>query len=173
MFRRFFRRRERARTGPADERLLELERSLRAASLDLADRDQTIGRLRADLARARDGAAGAARALASTETERLIQAIATPLVQLVTQEHLQRTGTADLRAADVLEVGLRLVRGLEREGVDLIGAVGETVPFDPDRHDPLSGSVTATGGRPVTIRIVGLSYGGTVIRKAGVDSVGA
>ncbi|MGH3241288.1 MAG: hypothetical protein ACRDNL_12985, partial [Spirillospora sp.] len=104
------------------------------------------------------------------DMEQLVAAISTPLVQLMTQAHLHRTGTARVGVGDVLDVGTRLVRGLRDAGVETIGEPGAVEPFDPSRHDPLGeteGKVEAE--RQVVVRVPGLLYEGRVVRKAGVE----
>jgi molecular chaperone GrpE (heat shock protein) len=94
------------------------------------------------------------------------------VTQLVTQAHIAASGAAVVSAADVLTVGMRLVRSLEREGVRQVGAVGQIEPFDPGRHDPIEASAPALGAA-VAVRFVGLCYQERVVRKAGVESVRA
>ncbi|MFG2023252.1 hypothetical protein [Streptomyces sp. NPDC048825] len=151
------------------EQTLRLQRQLREARLEVAERDRTVERLRAELARARDGAEEGARQRTRADLEQLVTTIGSPLVQLSTQAHLHRSGSAQVRTGDVVEVGTRLLRLLRDEGVDTIGEVGETQPFDPDRHESLSATAAPVPGEPVLIRVVGLSLEGRTVRKAGVD----
>lgn len=157
--------------GPADERVLQLDRALQETRLELAERDRLVEWLRGELARARDAADDDVRRQARADVERLVEAIGAPLAQVVTLEHLHRTGSAEVQVADAIGVGTRLVRSLAREGVETVGTVGAVEPFDPDRHDPLSASVVARAGQQVVVRVVGLSYLGRVLRKAGVETV--
>jgi hypothetical protein len=53
-----------------------------------------------------------------------------------------------------------------------VGSIGATEPFDPDRHDPLSDAPAPGPGRPVVVRMVGLSLHGKVLRKAGIETGG-
>jgi molecular chaperone GrpE (heat shock protein) len=149
--------------------VLRLERELQESRLELAQRGDQVQRLHGELDRARAAAADEATRRAEAEIERLVAAIGAPLTQWVTQAHLQRTGTARIQVEDVLDVGTRLVRSLGDFGVDTISAVGEVVPFDPDRHDPLSMAAAPETARPVVVRMVGLAYRDRVVRKAGVD----
>ncbi|MEU6717020.1 hypothetical protein ABZ897_36630 [Nonomuraea sp. NPDC046802] len=147
-----------------------MRRELQESRLELAKRDRSIERSRAELARVRDTAEQEAGQRAQAEMERFVETIGAPLVQFMTQAHLHRTGAAQVRIESVLEVGTRLVRTMRDGGVDLIGEVGGVEPFDPERHDPLSAAAVAAG-RQVVIRMVGLSYNGRTLRKAGVEPV--
>lgn len=158
---RFFRRRT------AGDDVLRLERALAGARLELAERDRVQERLRGELARARGHAGDLADERAQADVERLVTAVGAPLVQFVTVAHLRGSDPA---AGDLLAIGLRLVRALEREGVR-VGPVGATVPFDPDRHEPLSLAGSPKRGDPVVVRVAGLDLRGKVLRKAGVEAV--
>lgn len=107
------------------------------------------------------------------EAGQLVESIGASLAQLMTQAHLHRTGTVQVRVDDVVAVGTRLMRSLRAAGVDTLGELGEEVAFDPDRHDPLSTAGAPEVGVPVRIRVVGLSYRDRVLCRAGVEPVAA
>lgn len=155
--------------GRSDEQVLRLERQLREARLEMAQRDRSIERLRAEVGRVRDAAGEDARERGQANVERLVVVIGAPLVQFMTQAHLHRTGTHEVRVGDVLDVATRLVRSLREVGVDMVGNVDEAEPYDPDRHDPLSTLAAPMAGEAIVVRMVGLSYHGRVVRKAGVE----
>ncbi len=169
--------RRRQRGGePETERVLALERELQELRLTLAERDHSLKRLQGNLARERDSARDHVDEVARADVQRLLKAIATPVVQLVTLSHLNEAdlneaGATEVRTKDVLDVAMRLVRALGQEGVAMLGGIGETEPFDPDRHDPLSTSAPLRPGQPVTVRVVGLAHQGRILRKAGVEAV--
>lgn len=164
-----WRRRASARDRGASERVIELESELRQARLEAERLTELAERLRSQLARTRDATEEETRLGAREEAQRLVAAIGTPLVQLMTQAHLHGTGAATIAVGDVLRTGMRLVGALRELGVDTVGEAGGTEPFDPSRHDPLSESVALTAGQPVVIRAVGLSYRDSIVRKAGVE----
>lgn len=168
MFKGLFGRRGRSH-GDAD--VLGLERELREARLSLAERDSEVERLTGELSRLRDAVDDQVRQGGRAEVARFLTGIGTPVVQLVGQDVLRRAGT-EVRVADVLDVGMRLVRQLCAEGAELLGTVGETEPFDADRHEPLSLAATPRVGEPVVVRMVGLALHGTVLRKAGIEVAG-
>ena len=152
--------------------MLRLETELRQSRLELSQLEESAGRLRAELARTREAAEEDARLRVELDVQRLVVAIGAPLVQLMTQAHLHRTGAARVTADDVLDVGTRLVRALREAGVDTVGETGETEPFDPQRHDALSTAMAPRAGRSVVVCAVGLSYRGRIVRKAGVEATG-
>lgn len=156
--------------GPDSERVLGLESELRLLRLEAAERERSLHRAQADLARERERARDQGDEAARADVQRLLGAIATPVVQLVTLAHLRDTAAAEARAGDALDIGMRLVRGLEDCGVQTSGAVGDDEPFDPGRHDPLSGTTMPRPGERAVVRFVGLVYRGRTVRKAGVEA---
>jgi molecular chaperone GrpE (heat shock protein) len=168
--RELFRRFKVSRASTAtDEQVLRLERELREARLEVAERDRLVERLRADLVRSLDSAEEQAQLRERAALERLAAAISTPVVQLAVQARLHSSGTAKVQAGDVLDVAARLLRALRNEGVEQVGVVGESEPYDPDRHDALSTSQAPRSGQLVAVRMAGLSCHGKVVRKAGVE----
>ena len=152
-----------------DERALELERGLQALRIELAERDQTITRLKADLER--DRSAGQALIAESVQSriERLFSELATPVSQLMTQAYLLETEGKPVQARDVLSVARRFIRPLEDLGLSIEGQVGATVAFDPNRHEPLSHATDLRPGEPVKIKLVGIAGQGKILRRAGVE----
>jgi hypothetical protein len=78
--------------------LLRLESELQEARLETGQLAELAGRLNSELTRVRSGAGEDARSHADDEVQRLVATIGTPLVQLVTQHHLHRAGTAAFAA---------------------------------------------------------------------------
>lgn len=157
------------RTWRSGSDVLEFKRELQELRLQLAERDRTIKQSRAELERLRGGAEQDAQQRARSDMERLVTAMGAPMAQLVTQAHLHRSGAVEIRVEDVLRVGTRLVRALRDAEVDTVGEVGEAEPYDPERHDPLSADEPVATGDQVVVKVVGLSYQGRILRKAGVD----
>ncbi len=151
----------RGRRAGRDPTALRWQNDVQALRLELAERDETIARLEADLSRARAAAAAGGNA----EAERLLAGLATPLTQLATQSQL---GGVD--GDSVLAVARSLVRAAEDEGLALIGRVGAVEPYDPARHEPLGEGEAPAPGDRVVVRFVGLRYGGDVLRTAAVET---
>jgi hypothetical protein len=165
LFRRWFGRPGRpAADGPG----LSLEREAQALRLELQERDRVIAALRADLERLRRGEGERVDAAARAERERLLADAAAPVAQLLTQAHLLEVEGRLVQARDVLAVARRLVRLLEDEGLTAEGRVGAAVAFDPDRHEPLGGDFAPRPGERAVVRLLGVSWRGRVLQKAGV-----
>lgn len=113
------------------------------------------------------------QARTAAQTDALITAflneLATPLTQLATQLHLIQQGESTLSPVEVLKTARRILTALEAWGVQLEGQIGATEPYDPTRHLALNAAVSLQAGQPVVVRLCGLSYKGTLIRKLGVE----
>ncbi|MBI4324358.1 MAG: nucleotide exchange factor GrpE [Chloroflexi bacterium] len=151
------------------ERLLELEREAQYLRLSLADREKELAEVQRALERQRAGEEARVNEALQQQWDRLFTEVATPVAQLSTQAHLLETAGQTVQAKDVLAVAKRLVRLLEERGLKIEGNVGETVGFDPNRHEPLSAEAAPALNRPVVVRLVGICYRGHILRKAKVD----
>jgi hypothetical protein len=136
--------------------------------LEIQERDRVIAALKADLERLRRGEGERVAAAVQAERERLLTDAAAPVAQLLTQAHLLEVEGKPLQARDVLAVARRLVRLLEDEGLTAQGQVGETVAFDPGRHEPLGSDFVPKSGQAVVVRLVGVSWRGRALCRAGV-----
>ena len=154
--------------GPA-ERLLELEREAQNLRLSLADRAKELATLQGALDRQRAGEEARVSEALQQQWDRLFSEGATPVAQLITQAHLLETAGQTVQAKDVLAVAKRLVRLLEQQGMKIECNVGETVCFDPNRHEPLSAEAAPAVNQAVVVRLVGISYRGKMLRKAKVE----
>jgi molecular chaperone GrpE (heat shock protein) len=158
---------------PADakEAILASERETQALRLELQERERVIAALNSDLDRLRRGEDDRIAAAVAAERERLVTDAAAPAAQLLTQAHLLEVEGKPVQARDVLAVARGLLRLLEDEGLTADGRAGETVAFDPNRHEPLGGEVVLTPGQPAVVGVVGMNFRGKVLRKAGVAPV--
>lgn len=152
-----------------DGRVLELEREAQNLRLELKERERVVANLKGELERQRSGASDRVAEAVQAQVEQLLADAAAPVAQLLTQAHLLEVEGKPVQAKDVLAVAKRLVRTLEDNGLTPEGSVGETVPFDPNRHEPLSADASLKPGQPVTLRFVGVAYQGKLLRKAGVE----
>jgi molecular chaperone GrpE (heat shock protein) len=158
--------------GDPHARLLALERSAQELRLTLRERDGQVAQLKADLERQRQAESARLAEGVAAERERLFAEAAGPVAQLLTQAHLLEAEGKPVQARDVLAVARRLVRALQDQGLELVAAAGEEVPFDPNRHAALGGPGPAPGQR-VRVRFAGVAAGAKVLRKAGVEVVDA
>lgn len=163
-----------AKTGGVEEQahtddgVLALEREIQSLRLELAEQHQLVANLKGELQRQRSAEDARLTAAVWAQVERFLTHAATPVAHLLTQAHLLEVDGKPIQAHDVLAVARRLVRSLEDNGLTLEGRVGETVPFDPNCHEPLSAEAALQPGETVVVKFVGASYSGTVLKKAGV-----
>lgn len=54
-------------------------------------------------------------------------------------------------------------------GMTALESIGAVVPFDPNRHQPLSQGAQVDPGEPVRVRIPGLVLQGRVLKTAAVE----
>ncbi len=139
--------------------------------LELAERDETITLLRRELERHRRMTGASVAGRTQAQVEQLVSGIAAPLSQLSTQIHLLAKGQA-VQSRDMSAVAQRLVAALVDNGLVLEGQIGEVVPFDPDRHEPLNADQMLQPGQSVVVRFCGVSYRGRLLHKASVEIVG-
>jgi molecular chaperone GrpE (heat shock protein) len=154
---------------PEGERLLALEREAQMLRLELTEREKILANLEATVERQRNDESRRINETVQAQIERLVSEAATPLTQLLTQAHLLEVAGKPLQAKDVLAVAKRLIRVLEESGLKLESAIGEALPFDPNRHEPLSADTIIKLDQTVTIRFAGVSYRGKLLRKAKVE----
>ena len=153
---------------PRDERLPALEREAQTLRLDLAERETALADLKAELERRRMREGERVDQAVRHQLERLMADAAAPASQLRTQAHLLHQEDRPVKAADVLAVAAQLVDALEDHGLALEGQVGETVAFDPNRHQVLGGEPPEPG-QPAVVRFVGVTCNGKRLQKAGVE----
>jgi molecular chaperone GrpE (heat shock protein) len=101
----------------------------------------------------------------------LLSESASPLSQLILQSQLVQSPNSSLSAEDILVHVKRLITILEKNGLEVIGAPGEILPYDPKLHEPASPDFSPQIGNPVQIRFPGIGHHSTVLRKAAVDAV--
>jgi molecular chaperone GrpE (heat shock protein) len=155
-----------------DERVLALEREGQSLRLKLEELEQSLASLKGELERQHSSASARVAGAVQAQVERLLADAAAPVAQLLTQAHLLEVEGKPVQAKDVLAVARRLVRTLEDSGLTLEGSIGQAVPFDPNRHEPLGAGGFPEPGQPVVVRFVGVAYQGKLLRKAGVEKAG-
>jgi molecular chaperone GrpE (heat shock protein) len=147
---------------------LSVERELQTLRLELAEQTTRVATLESDLERARDRLPDLAREQSNARLEALFSDLAAPASQLVTQSALLEAGK-DLSARDVLTVARRMLRALERQGLELTGKPGDRVPFDPAGHQPMNAGTNPLPGQEVIIRFPAVLVGGKMIYKAIIE----
>ena len=152
----------------AEEQVIELERELQSLRLELEEQRRGAAKLKQELERQRGGET---QRQAAAQVEAMLLDAAAPVSQLQMQAHLLKVEAKPVQAGDILAVATRLVRALEDHGLTLEGHVGDTVKYNPNQHELLSVDSAVEGGQQVVIRLVGISYKGKLLRKAGVVAV--
>ncbi len=147
------------RSQPDDPaaRVAELELELRA-------RDTRLAQLLAEAEARRKAAAGVADAVAADRMGRLLKRLAPLLGQADAMRHFAAGGQA-VRAEDALTLLAKVEKTLAEEGVERIGAAGETAVFDGSIHQRLSGG-DVRDGSPVEVRFPGYRQGAKILAKA-------
>lgn len=152
-----------------DESLLDIQNELQSLRLEIQEKGKIITKLKDDLNRERDGKTAQVKELNQAFIEKIIADASTPISQILTQSYLLESEGKPIQAKDIISVSKRLIRVFENAGMNIEGTVGEKVSFDPNYHSPLSTNSEIKAGDKVIIRLVGISYQGKIIRKAGVE----
>jgi len=151
------------------DRLLRLESEIQTLRLTLNEKEQLISKLRTESDRQRQNETRNQAIALQTQQEQFFTDIAAPVSQLLTQIHLLEVEGKPVQAKDVISVVKRILRILEEQGLTPSATIGETIPFDPNLHQPLSSAIDLKNGQTVKVRLAGLNYQGKVLKAAGVE----
>ncbi len=144
-------------TGDPVARVAELE-------LELQARDTRLAQLLAEVEAGKQAAAGEADAVAADRMGRLLKRLAPLLGQADAMRHFA-TGEHTVRVEDALMLLGKIEKLLTEEGVERIGAAGETAVFDGSIHQRLSGGDVREGS-PIEVRFPGYRQGAKILAKA-------
>jgi molecular chaperone GrpE (heat shock protein) len=158
---------------------LEQERTLRLAAeselqqlrLDLNQSQHRVAQLQADLTRQGREQDDALNEKLQVQLEELLTPLATPLKQLLTQQHLIEVQGKELSVKDLLATSRHIWQGLAPVGLEAFEPIGQVVAFDPDRHQLLSQATSLGRGAAVKVRIAGITLKGKVLKAAAVEPV--
>lgn len=150
---------------------LSAETELQQLRLDFKQGQQRVAQLQADLGRQGREQGDALNEQLQAQLEELLTLLATPLAQLLTQQHLIEVQGKELNAKDLLATSRRIWQGLTTVGVGALEAIGEVVAFNPDRHQPLSQATSLRRGESVKVRIPGITLKGKVLKAAAVEPI--
>jgi hypothetical protein len=154
-----FRRRNGPRVPPGSDAITQLEAA-----------HQRIREVEAEVDRTRRDAGRLAAQRAGATLDEVAEQVATSLAHLATQSALVLAGGSVLSVEDLATTATELIRGLDRAGIRVDGAVGVTVRFDPELHTPLGGPLRRD--TPVLVRSPAVrSAGGRVVQKGTVEPV--
>jgi molecular chaperone GrpE (heat shock protein) len=148
---------------------LEQASELQRLRLETQEQQKQIEQLKAEATRRRSGREEEHRQLSRDAKEGVLRGAAAPAAQLKTQAHLLTEEGKTVEAEDILAVAERLVDALAQAGLGFEGEVGQTVSFDPDAHEALGTGPAPAPGDKVTVKVVGVSHEGKVLKKASVS----
>src|SRR5262245_43602205 len=134
---RWFGRSARGGLRETEDAVFDHKREVQSLHLELQERERLIAALKGDLERLRRGEGGRIEEAVRDHQDHFLAEAAAPAAQLLTQAHLLEVEGKPVQARDVLALARRLIRLLEDEGLTAEGRVGDTVLFDPNRHEPL------------------------------------
>lgn len=154
--------------GANPQDALTYESRIRGLELTIAEQRSEIENLRNEIRRTANGEHGKLSAHVDAHFAGVIDFIASPLTQLLTQIHLVEDKGVDIPVAEVFAVIKRLLRSLEKQGVQFFGSIGTEAAFDPSLHEPLSNSDLYSTGRAVLVKAPGIRAKQKMIRKAEV-----
>lgn len=155
----------------ARKRILELDSTLQTLKLEMQEQDRLLKQVRNDVDLADRKSESTVKVMYEQQMEALAKDLASPMVQLKTQQHL--SAQRQIQAKDVLTIAMRLLQSVESLGVKLEGQIGDEVAFDSTIHEGLSiYDESPRDGVPVKISMPGVSYNTRVIRKISVIPIG-
>lgn len=156
-----------AEAEPEDKDVLSLRSRIQTLKMDLEERDQKIARMRQEFAHLQSQAATDRAGAGSAELAGLAKRLAPILSQLPTLRALHESGK-EVRTTDLFTLFAKLEKQLAETGLQPVGTVGETCPFDPRFHQRMSGS-DVNDGVQVRVRFIGYRFQETVLLKAMVS----
>jgi len=150
---------------------LAWESALKSLELEISDRDETIARLKNELARLHENQQLTTRSLTDSSLKNLFEELSPQISQLQTQRYLVLDQGKPLPPRYIFTILAQMQDVLAKFGLEIADNVGEIVPFNPDHHTPLSLENRLSSGDSVVIRFAGLSFRGQRIHNAGVEPV--
>ncbi|NLG99013.1 MAG: hypothetical protein GX491_16775 [Chloroflexi bacterium] len=154
----------------ADSALIECQNEAQSLRISLRESQATIENLKQEIERLRAGQQRLVEETAAAQVTALFSDLAAPASQIRTQASLLEQGKP-VHARDVLAVAARMVRALERSGMQFEGQIGAEEAYDPNRHTPMSAGAAPQPGQPVTVRFSGVRHRDKIIYKAVVEQV--
>lgn len=150
-------------------RISELEKELQFAKLDLAETQSQLIAALHDLKLHSQQGADLRDIEIRNKVRSLFQDLSSPLVQLLTQNHIQHVQGRSLNTKDINATVNRLVSSLTNYGLEISEDIGSTTLFDPNKHEALTIDDTIEVGEEVLIRMYGIGFEGKILRRAAVS----
>lgn len=153
------------------DRILTLETALQQLKLEVKEKQNIINNLQRELKLQQQKESQQLKEQIASEKQNLFNEIASPFSQLITQKYLLEVEAKPVKPQDIFLVIKRLIKVFEKEGLSLIGNVGEITNFEPNYHQSLNSNVNLNIGDKVVIKIVGISYQNQVLKRSIVEKV--
>ena len=144
-------------------------REIAGLRIELAERREEISILRKEYALQREQSRLQTERAESEAIESIVRQFAAPLANLSAMQVRHRE-QGDLNPSDIFQVAAAFDKILAERGMQPIGKVGESQPYDPVLHQMLD-VTNPLPGQPVQIRFVGFRFKGKLIVKAQAGSV--
>jgi len=149
-----------------------VERKLERARAQVKERQIEIARLRSLITRRQDYPQHELSDVELSTKEDMFADLSTAVSLLMAAkseyDRQERHFTAE--ESDVIRISASLISVLEDHGMEVYGDPDELVPFDPDKHCPLSDSTNLQIGDLVILRLPGISHCTKVILPAYVEA---
>ena len=153
---------------PEKNRVLALERENQRLRLELAETLQKLATAQADLRRQQESGLAQVQDMDTEFKTRFFMDLGGVMGQFSTQIHLSEIEQKPLQVRDVLAVAKSLLRILQNWGVTFDGEIGQEIGYDPDQHDLIRSDFNPAPGEIVVVRLPGVRYKSSLVRKAGV-----
>ena len=114
------------------DKILSLETALQQLKLEVKEKQNIINNLQTELKLQQQKESQILKEQILSEKQNLFNEIASPLSQLITQKYLLEVEEKPVKPQDIFIVMKRLIKTFEKEGLSLIGNVGEVTNFDPN-----------------------------------------
>lgn len=124
----------------------------------------------ASVRRIRDESESQSRAFAKASLERVFKPVSSSVCELLAQMGLAKQGVK-VDVENVFVHVRNLVLVLEQYGLKISCNVGDKVEFDPAVHDPFGDKASPALGETVLVRVPGMCFENTVLRKAVVQKL--
>jgi molecular chaperone GrpE (heat shock protein) len=156
------------RHEPPKDSLAE-KTELQELKLQLAEAQQQIQALQFELERQCALTGEFSATTLENTLEQIFRSSAAPAAMLTAQDYLIKAGKP-LQARDVSFVAQQMLKALQSGGLSLSPAIGDTVAFDLNLHEPLAVETQLQSGQAVIIRFPAVLFRGKILRKAGVEA---
>lgn len=148
------------------ETINELNARVQSLQLQAADDARIMREQQREIERLKAHQTEAVTDAVDHRIEKLMQEVASPVAQLISQAHMFEKESKPIQLKDVLIVSKRTIRALQNAGLQVRDTPGETVTANNDEHELASGKDTLKDRETVVVRIPGIAFKDKVIRRS-------